>query len=136
VIEEKIRQLYQIVDELEAAYPDKHFTLDGVLLGSLGEVYARDKYGLTLFKDSHKTHDAITTDGKLVQIKVTQGDKIGMRSEPDFLLVFQVLRDGSFVEIYNGAGKRPWEESGKMRSNGQRFISVSHLKEIQDKRCI
>ena len=123
MIEEKIRQLYQIVDELEAAYPDKHFTLDGVLLGSLGEVYARDKYGLTLFKE-------------LVQIKVTQGDKIGLRSEPDFLLVFQVLRDGSFVEIYNGAGKRPWEESGKMRSNGQRFISVSHLKEIQDKRCI
>ena len=136
MIAEKIQQLYQIVDELETAYPEKHFTLDGILMGNLGEVYAAEKYGLMLLPESSKTHDAVTADGKLVQIKVTQGKQIGLRSEPDYLLVLQVLRDGSFVEIYNGEGKRPWEESGKKRSNGQRFISVAHLKGIQGHRCI
>ena len=131
MIAEKIRQLYQIVDELEAAYPEKHFTLDGILMGNLGEIYAAEKYGLKLLPESSKTHDAVTPDGKLVQIKVTQGKQIALYGEPDYLLVLQVQRDGSFVEIYFGPGKRPWEESGKMQKNGQRHIS---LKKLQDYR--
>ena len=74
MIEEKIRQLYQIIDDLEAAYPEKHFTLDGILIGNLGEVYAAEKYGLKLLPEATKTHDAVTADGKYVQIRVTQAD--------------------------------------------------------------
>ena len=129
MIKEKICQLYQIIEELEAAYPGKHFTLDGVLMGNLGEVYAAEKYGLKLLPESTKTHDAVTADGKYVQIKVTQGKQIALYGEPDYLLVLQLQRDGAFVEVYYGSGKGPWEKSGKMQKNGQRHIS---LKKLQD----
>ena len=127
MVEEKIRQLYQIVDELEAAYPEKHFTLDGILLGNLGEVYAAEKYELKLLPEASKTHDAITAGGKYVQIKVTQGRHIGLYEEPEYLLVLKVQRDGTFTEIYYGSGKVPWEHAGKKQKNGQRYISIAQL---------
>ena len=132
MVEEKIRQLYQIIDELETAYPEKHFTLDGILLGNLGEIYAKEKYNLTLLRESSKTHDAITPDGKYVQIKVTQGKQIGLYAKPDYLLVLQVQRVGSFTEVYYGSGKTPWEQAGKMQKNGQRHISITRLIELQN----
>ena len=131
MIEEKIQQLYRIVDELESIYPEKHFTLDGILLGNLGEVYAAEKYGLTLLEESTKTHDATTSDGRYVQIKVTQGRQVGLYEEPDYLLVLQVQRDGSFTEVYYGPGKAPWTRAGKPQKNGQRYISIARLSELQ-----
>ena len=131
MVEEKIQQLYQIVDELEAAYPEKHFTLDGILMGNLGEVYAAERYGLRLLPEASKTHDAITADGKYVQIKTTQGRHIGLYEEPELLLVLQVQRDGTFTEIYYGTGKAAWEHAGKRQKNGQRYISIARLKELQ-----
>lgn len=131
MVEEKIRELYRIVDELESFYPEKHFTLDGILLGNLGEVYAAEKYGLTLLEESAKTHDATTSDGKYVQIKVTQGRQVGLYEEPEYLLVLQVHRDGSFTEVYYGPGKAPWMRAGKQQKNGQRYISIARLSELQ-----
>lgn len=132
MVEEKIRQLCMIVDELEAAYPEKHFTLDGILLGNLGEVYAAEKYGLKLLKESTKTHDAIAPDGKYVQIKVTQGKYVGLYAEPERLLVLQVHRDGTFTEVYHGPGKEPWEHAGKKQENGQRHISIARLNKLRE----
>ena len=37
-LSEKIRALYTIVNELEIAYPGRRFTLDGHMIGSIGEV--------------------------------------------------------------------------------------------------
>ncbi|GAL31213.1 hypothetical protein JCM19239_6598 [Vibrio variabilis] len=57
-IPEKIRKLYEIVNELEAMFPERHFTPDGHLVGSIGEVLAEYHYGLELFTASAETHDA------------------------------------------------------------------------------
>ena len=131
MVESKILQLYKIIDELRSEYPEKPFTLDGVLLGNLGEVYAAEHYGLHLLRESYKTHDAITADGKKVQIKITQKNKVGIYGEPDYLLVFQVQQDGTIIEIYNGPGKDPWESAGKMQKNGQRSISIARLRGLE-----
>lgn len=139
-LSEAIRDLYKIVDQLEdkcAEYPC-HFSLDGNLLGSIGEVYAAETYNLELFTAANKTHDAKTLDGKwrLVQIKVTQSRTkkkvVGLSHEPEFLLVLVVNDDGTFEEIYNGPGNKVWElVDGKPRpSNGQYQISLSKLREI------
>ena len=125
MVESKILKLYKIIDELRSEYPEKPFTLDGVLLGNLGEVYAAEHYGLHLLRESYKTHDAITADGKKVQIKITQKNKVGIYGEPDYLLVFQVQQDGTII------GKDPWESAGKMQKNGQRSISVARLRELE-----
>ena len=130
MLSDKIKQLYTITNELEQAYPGRKFTIDGHLVGSIGEVIAAEHYGLTLLPNSTKTHDAKTEDGKLVQIKATQVKGIAISSEPDYLIVIRLLSDGSWEEIYNGPGKAVWESAGKMQKNGQRPISLSKLRNL------
>lgn len=63
-----IRQLYGVVDKLDGLFPVRRFTLDGHLVGSIGEVLAAYYYGLKLSPASSQGHDARTTEGLLVQI--------------------------------------------------------------------
>lgn len=125
------RKLYRIVGELEETFREegRHFTLDGHLLGSMGEAYAAKMYGIELFDSSKEIHDGTAPDGRLVQIKVTQRTSIGLGSEPEHLLVFHVTKDGEFIEVYNGPGDIVWElvKDRKMPKNGQYQISLSKL---------
>lgn len=70
-IDGQIREIYKIANELEEMYPGRHFTPDGHMIGSIGEVIAAEEYDLELFEASHPVHDAKTKDGKQVQIKAT-----------------------------------------------------------------
>lgn len=127
-----IQELYLIVQKLESNFPGRHFTPDGHLVGSIGEVLASYHYGLELLPASYEVHDAKTPDGKFVQIKATQGKSIGIRSEPNHLLVLKILLDGTVEEVYNGPGNLAWENASKMQKNGQRQISVNKLKALMD----
>jgi len=88
-------------------------------------------YGITLLGASNEAHDG-TCGERMVQIKATQIDRIAISSEPKFLLVLQLAKDGSFKEIYNGPGSRVWAlVSSKPRpKNGQYPVSVSQLREL------
>lgn len=130
MLEEKIQELYRITAELEKEYPERNFTPDGHLVGSIGEVYAKEKYGLELLPASAEKHDAVTPDGKMVQIKITQTDRASIYSEPDYLIVLRMNPDGHIEEIYNGKGEEPWAACGKLQKNGQRSISIRRLIEI------
>ena len=132
MLEEKIRELYRITAELEEKYPGRRFTPDGHLVGSIGEVYAAEKYGLTLLEASSEKHDATSADGRLVQIKITQTDRVSIYSEPDYLIVMKMKHDGSIVEIYNGKGAAPWTNAGKTQKNGQRSIGLRKLSLLND----
>ena len=130
MLSDKIKELYKITNELEYSYPGRKFTIDGHLVGSIGEVIVAEHYGLDLLPNSTKTHDARTKDGKMVQIKATQVKGIAISSEPDYLIVIRLLSDGSWEEIYNGPGKAAWDNAGKMQKNGQRPISLSKLRNL------
>lgn len=125
-----IQELYSIVNKLELTYEGRKFTLDGHLVGSIGEVLVSYYYDIKLLPASTEKHDARTKDGRLVQIKATQGSSVGLRSEPDYLIVIKILPDGSIDEVYNGPGISAWTRAGKMQKNGQRAISVSTLKKL------
>lgn len=129
---ETIRKLYGIVKKLETAHPGRHFTLDGHLVGSLGEVYAAEHYGLELARASEKTHDGAAPDGRLVQIKATQRKSIGIGSEPNYLIVLLISQEGEFEEIYNGPGNLVWNQvkDKPMPKNGQYQVSLSRLREL------
>jgi hypothetical protein len=127
-----VRSLYEIVAELEKLFPGRKFTPDGHLVGSIGEVLAAHRYGLELLAASAERHDATSPDGRLVQIKATQTGLIGMRSEPDHLLVLKLNSDGSADEVYNGPGAAPWEQAGRLQKNGQRAISLARLRRLMD----
>lgn len=63
-------------------------------------------------------------------MKAPQGSSVGLRAEPEHLLVISLLRDGTIAEAYNGPGKEPWDSAGAMQKNGQRPISLSQLRKI------
>ena len=130
MLSDKIKELYKITNELENSYPGRKFTIDGHLVGSIGEVIVAEHYNLDLLPNSTKTHDARTKDGKMVQIKATQVKGIAISSEPDYLIVIRLLSDGSWEEIYNGPGRAAWDNAGKMQKNGQRPISLSKLRKL------
>lgn len=128
---EKIQKLYRISHDLEEMFPGRHYTPDGHMIGSIGEALAASCYGLTLFEASAQTHDAQAPDGRLVQIKATQIDRISISSEPEWLIILEIHKDGTFSEVYNGPGKLAWEHCGKMQKNGQRPISLARLRNLQ-----
>ncbi|MCY4357310.1 MAG: hypothetical protein OXD01_07285 [Gammaproteobacteria bacterium] len=126
-----INQLYSTVAELEALFPGRHFTLDGHIVGSIGECLVADSYGLELVTASNKGYDAISKrEGKKVEIKATQSNKVAFRSKPEHIIVIKILTDGSFEEFYNGPGDPVWQKfDGKpIPKNGQYQISLNTLK--------
>lgn len=131
-LSQQIQQLFKISAELELDFPRRKFTLDGHLIGSIGEVIAAFHYNLELLTSSSEKHDAVSADGRFIQIKATQGNRfIGLRSEPDYMIVLWInSKSGETIEIYNGPGALVWEMCGKLVSTGERRISLSLLKQI------
>lgn len=83
---------------------------------------------MTLLPASAATYDAVTSDGRYVQIKATQRKSVALSGCPDYLLVFHIETDGSLSEVYNGPGKAVWDACGKTAKNGQRPISLAKLR--------
>lgn len=129
---ELIKEMYTIIHKLEEHFPGRHFTPDGHLVGSIGEVLASHYYGLTLLPASTEKHDAICSEGRMVQIKATQGKSIGLSSQPDYLLVLKILPNGLAEEIFNGPGKLAWDNAGKMQKTGHRPISAFKLRALME----
>ena len=126
-----LADLYSIVDRLEALFCDRKFTPDGHIVGSLGEMIAASMFALKLLAASAPAHDAETKDGRKVQVKFTQGaNRVGLRAKPKHLLVLRLTPERCVDVVYNGPGHRPWSESGKKQSNGQKFISLKRLREL------
>ena len=102
-----VRQLLEIVARLQVSYPHKRFTLDGRLVGDLGEILVETAYDLRLFEDLTKHHDGRCGDGRLVQIKATMKDQLTFPADhtPELYLGIQIGSDGTFKEIFNGPGQ-------------------------------
>lgn len=123
--------LYGATDRLEALFPGRKFTLDGHLVGSIGEVIAAYMFNLELNRASTMAHDAVCAAGRRVEIKFTQGRSVAIRHQPEHLLVLRrapgTLEGTTVRVVYNGPGEIPWHAAGAMQSNGQRPISLSKL---------
>jgi len=128
---ELITALYGVVAELERMFPGRHFTPDGHLVGSIGEALASHHYGIALAPASAESHDG-HCNGKAVQIKATQGDRVALSSEPEHLLVLKLNKDGSFTEEYNGPGAPAWElvRHKPRPKNGQYQVALSTLRRL------
>jgi hypothetical protein len=125
-----VKTLLDCTRRLEELYPDRRFTLDGHLVGSIGEVLAAELYDLELLPGSTECHDARCPAGRNVQVKLTQARRVSMYSEPDFLIVLGLSSHDRIDEIYNGPGRVAWEVAGKPQKNGQRTVAVSKLRTL------
>lgn len=102
-----VKELLGIVQALHARYPQKAFTLDGRLVGDLGEVLVELDYDITLHPGMAKHHDAKTKDGREVQIKTTMKNSLTFPVDhiPEYYLGIKINSDGSYIEIFNGPGE-------------------------------
>ena len=105
-IPEALKQLLQITKQLHNEYPKRRFTLDGRLVGDLGEVLAEVEYDIELYDGLQKHHDAKASDGRQVQIKATMKDSLTFPVDhvPDYYLGIKIEHDGTLTEIFNGPG--------------------------------
>lgn len=125
-----VAAIYEAVKELETLYPDRKFTPDGHLVGSIGEVVAAEALGLTLYPASRACHDAFDANGRDVQIKLTAGKSISLYGDCDRLVVLRITSPETAEIVYDGDGSPAWQAAGAMGKNGQRPISLSRLKRL------
>ena len=130
-IQAAVNQLLQVVDELRRTFPKKRFTLDGRLVGDLGETLVEAVYDLELFDTLVKHHDAVTPDGRLVQIKATMQKALTFPADhvPEYYLGVQIHKDGSISEVFNGPGStvRQALEHRKLPKTNLHSISINML---------
>jgi hypothetical protein len=106
-IPDAVAKLLAIVEELRRAHPVKRFTLDGRLVGDIGEVLVASAYDVTLHEKVEHHHDAIDGQGRRVQIKATMQSALTFPAShtPDYYIGIKIERDGTFTEIFNGRGE-------------------------------
>ena len=105
--------LYAAADGLERVFPGRKFTLDGHLVGSIGEVAAADIFDLELTPASTMGHDARSRCGRNVEIKLTQGRSVAIRHEPEHLIVLHRPIGGPLRVVFNGPGGLAWTAAGR-----------------------
>jgi len=131
-----IIELMKLVKELKKDYPKKEFTLDGRLVGDIGEVLAEETYRIKLYDSIKAQYDAETDSGQKVQIKATFKASLGFpcseKDVPEFYLGLKINYDGSFEEIYNGPGIKIWKavKHLKVSKNNLYNISLKKLREL------
>ena len=134
-IAEAVHRLLEVVAELQLAHPHKKFTLDGRLVGDIGEVLVAAAYDADPLDGLPKHHDAQTSDGRLVQIKATMKDALTFPAShvPDFYLGIKIHQDGTFEEVFNGPGAIAQQAIAKRQhpKTNLHSVSVSALKALQ-----
>ena len=129
----EIKELLSIIKILQNKYKNRKFTLDGRLVGDIGEIIVEQNYDVKLFDKQEKMYDGFSNNRK-VQIKTTLKDKLtfpyGLINVPDYYIGIKLFENGSFEEIYNGPGKNIYKilEKRKKPNNGYFSISISTLK--------
>ncbi len=134
MISDSVRELLVIVARLRARFPKKRFTLDGRLVGDIGEALAECMYDVTIFDGLQKHHDAKTNDGRLVQIKATMQKSLTFPAGhiPDLYLGLHISEDGVATEVFNGPGELAWQavRNRQTPKNNLHSISLAALREL------
>ena len=115
--------IFRGIKQLQEAFDHRAFTVDGRLVGDVGEVVAEINYDLVLDKTSRKGYDARTPDGKDIQIKATFKDSLTFRYVPELYLGFELQEDGTFEEVFNGPGRLIYERFSKRKGIGIDLLS-------------
>lgn len=117
---------------MKEQFPEKAFTIDGRLVGDVGEVIAALEYEVELYGVQTRVHDGEASDGRKVQIKATFKDKLSLTVVPDSYLGLQLFEDGAHEEIFNGPGSMIAEKFSHRSGFGKKQLSfpVATLREL------
>jgi len=123
VIGEALKSIFSGISELRNAFPDKVFTVDGRLVGDIGEVIAASEYDVRLYPVQQADHDGETPEGRKVQVKATFKDSLTFKAVPDYYLGFKLYQDGNYEEIFNGPGGIIFERFKHRKGIGETLLS-------------
>lgn len=117
---QEIKQLLDITQKLRTQYK-RSFTLDGRLVGDIGEVLSAEKYGLELYSENTNIYDGFEkATGRKVQIKASFKNysyfPYGVNNIPDYFLSINILENGELEELFNGPGSFIVENYIKVRN--------------------
>ncbi len=116
---------------LKLLAPEFNWAGLGNLLGDFGELVAIDHYGLKKAPPGSDGYDAITPDGKKVQIKTNYAaSQIGFRGVSELMLVVGVNNDGSWEELYFGLFEKVKAQARFSARDNKHMIAISKLKQI------
>lgn len=131
------RNMVSEVTCLETMFPGRHFTLDGHLVGSIGEAFAKECYGIDLAIASNSFYDG-TVDSRYVQIKTVQQDRVAIRYASQecelsnlILLVLYLNKNGCFYEVFNGPIDVLLNNGCQVNSTGYINVTVNKLLYLQ-----
>lgn len=105
-MQKEIITLLNITKTLREKYK-RRFTLDGKLVGDIGEVLAAEKFNIELYPENTEKYDAFEIGTKRkIQIKSTMKGYFTFPYDhvPDFFLAIEIKDDGKIKTIYNGPG--------------------------------
>lgn len=109
---QEIQQLLAITKQLRdnPNHQGRKFSLDGKLVGDIGEVLVAQQYGIKLYNENEPIHDGeeIATQRK-VQIKASFKGycyfPFGDDKVPDYFLAVNINERGELEELFNGPGQ-------------------------------
>ena len=123
IIKSSLELIFSGIEKLQKTFPTKKFTIDGRLVGDIGEVLAQKDYDIELYEKLVEAYDGITSDGKKVQIKATFKNSLTFSKIPDYFLGIKINLDGTYTEIYNGSSKSIVEYFGHRKGFGEKLLS-------------
>ncbi|HNQ67965.1 MAG TPA: hypothetical protein PKN32_06285 [Bacteroidales bacterium] len=108
---QEIKELLKITTKLKEKYCrfGRNFTLDGRLVGDIGEVLAAEKYDLNLLPENTPVHDGEEKNEPKRKVQIKASFKGNFQFPygviPNYFLSLQIDETGELTEIYNGPGK-------------------------------
>ena len=125
----EVQVIYKAVKSLTKRYGRK-FTPDGVLVGTLGEVLAEEKYDLELLPPKTEAFDATDCRRRKVQIRCNQGNTTPIKKGATraMFLALKLLPDGSIEEIFNGPASVSHQLTEGRKADSAGFAELSHKK--------
>jgi len=127
-----LEHIFSGIGELHKAFPQKNFTIDGRLVGDIGEVIATLEYDIHLYEIQQSDHDGETSDGRKVQVKATFKESLTFGTIPDYYLGLKLFKDGRHEEIFNGPGQIIYERYQDRKGIGKTLLSfpINELKRL------
>lgn len=118
-------------------HPGRKFPLDGHLVGSIGEAAAEAMFDIELVPASSAGHDAVTGDGRQIEIKATYGSSgVAIRQTSHTaaaaLLVLKLSRIPGVEHevVFNGPLSIALHAAGSYGSNGQARMGLGRLRSL------
>lgn len=126
--------IFEGIKDLQEAFRGRRFTIDGRLVGDIGEVIAEIEYNLILHTTSHPNYDADTPDGRKVQIKATFQNHLTFKKTPDYYLGFKLHENGTYDEVFNGLGKIIYKRYKHRKNIGELLLRfpMAELKKLSE----